>query len=78
MMANRKRNIKGQWFGELRAVREVGTMGYDWQGVRVRITAWLFRCKRRHVETRNLASIRVSGDKAKCKQCAIQRRLKHE
>lgn len=75
-MSRPVRNIKGQKFGELKAVRQVGTMQYNSKHGKVRVSAWLMRCRRRHTETRSLASLRVSGDNAKCRQCKTERRIK--
>jgi hypothetical protein len=70
------RNVKGQWFGELRAVRQVGVVHYVWQGTTVPVSAWLMRCKRGHKEVRSLNSLRVSGSNAKCGECKTRKRLK--
>jgi hypothetical protein len=75
-MSNPPKNIKGQKFGELKAVRQVGTMKYKAKHGRVSVSAWLLRCRKRHTETRSLASLRVSRDNAKCRQCKAERRMK--
>jgi hypothetical protein len=70
-----QRNIKGEWFGELRAIKCVGTFIYAWGGQSVPVAAWLVRCKRGHRETRSLASLRKTGKTSQCKECHAKKRL---
>lgn len=69
------RELKNKWFGELRVVKRVGTFTYAWAGQDVKVSAYLCRCKKRHEEVRSLASLRVTGDATRCKQCRSRKRL---
>lgn len=70
-----ERALKG-WYGELRIVKRVGTMIYKWAGQDVAVSAYGCRCKKGHREVRSAASLRLTGEGTKCKQCRSAKRLR--
>lgn len=70
-MANRV-DIALQMFGELRAIRCVGVRK---AGRDRRRREWLFECiTKQHPDIRTLASVRLTADNTRCKQCRKERR----
>jgi sRNA-binding protein len=69
-MANRV-DLQGRVYGELTAIRAVGvrTWGRD---RKKKTQVWQLQCDRGHTCERTLASLRISGQNAKCLECKAE------
>lgn len=70
-MSHPLRDLTGHQFGELTVVERVGTKVYPARRNRPRMTSplWGVTCHVGHSDSRSSASLKISGDEAKCKEC---------
>jgi hypothetical protein len=65
-------NIVGRRFGELVAVKHLGSRVFGRR--KCRMSIWQLTCDRGHIDERSLESLRVTGSKTKCKECRLEKR----
>ena len=74
-MSNGKhhKDLLGQPFGELKVIKRLPSKPFG--RARKLISMWRLCCIHRHIEDRSAASLAVTGDGTKCKQCRHERTL---
>lgn len=69
-MSHPLRDLTGQPFGELTVIKRIGSKEYMTRNKTIhKLAVWLMGCRHGHTEERTGASIKISGQNAKCKTC---------